>query len=240
VGGRPHRVDLLGIPLAAGYLTRRIGLKRRGETWYRERFLPRIGPFALYGLLFAIVMLFAIQGDAMTSRPLDVVLIAVPLLVYFFVMFFASFWLGRALGLGYPRTSTLAFTAASNNFELACRTPVRRRSAATESEARRQSSTRGPRRRRRSRPRGSAARISASESGRHRQTLRDADRSALLVPATGVRARRAASLSARVPTSPAGRLDPVHGHPRPAGIKSDVIETVNRLANSPRETQEAS
>jgi len=109
----------LGIPLAAGYLTRRIGLERRGEAWYQERFLPRIGPFALYGLLFTIVMLFAIQGEAITSRPLDVVLIAVPLLVYFVAMFLLSFALGRALGLGYARTSTLAFTAASNNFELA-------------------------------------------------------------------------------------------------------------------------
>ena len=109
----------LGIPLVAGYLTRRIGIRRRGAAWYEERFLPRIGPLALYGLLFTIVMLFAIQGDAITSQPLDVVLIAVPLLVYFIVMFFASFWLGRTLGLNYPRTATLAFTAASNNFELA-------------------------------------------------------------------------------------------------------------------------
>jgi ACR3 family arsenite transporter len=109
----------LGIPLAAGYLTRRIGLRRRGEAWYQERFLPRIGPIALYGLLFTIVMLFAIQGEAITSQPLDVVRIAIPLLIYFFVMFFVSFALGKAMGLGYPRTSTLAFTAASNNFELA-------------------------------------------------------------------------------------------------------------------------
>lgn len=109
----------LGIPLLAGYVTRRIGLRTRGEQWYQERFLPRIGPVALYGLLFTIVMLFALQGDAITSEPLDVVLIAVPLLVYFLLMFFASFWAGRALGLGYARTATLAFTAASNNFELA-------------------------------------------------------------------------------------------------------------------------
>jgi ACR3 family arsenite transporter len=109
----------LGIPVAAGYLTRRIGLRARGEQWYRERLMPRIAPIALYGLLFTIVMLFALQGDAITGRPLDVVLIAVPLLVYFLVMFFASFWLGRVLHLGYARTATVAFTAASNNFELA-------------------------------------------------------------------------------------------------------------------------
>jgi ACR3 family arsenite transporter len=108
----------LGIPLAAGYLTRRIGLRTRGEAWYQQRFLPRIGPVALHGLLFTIVMLFALQGDAITARPLDVARIAVPLLAYFFIMFFASFALGRALGLGYARTATLAFTAAGNNFEL--------------------------------------------------------------------------------------------------------------------------
>lgn len=109
----------LGIPLVAGYLTRRIGIARRGEPWYREEFLPRIGPWALYGLLFTIVMLFAIQGDAITSDPLDVVLIAVPLLIYFLLMFSVSFWTGRALGLGYAKTVSLSFTAASNNFELA-------------------------------------------------------------------------------------------------------------------------
>jgi len=109
----------LGIPLLAGYLTRREGIRRRGEEWYTQVFLPRIGPIALYGLLFTIVMLFALQGDAITGDPLDVALIALPLLVYFFVMFFVSFAVGRALGLGYARTATLAFTAASNNFELA-------------------------------------------------------------------------------------------------------------------------
>ncbi|MEA2131522.1 MAG: arsenite transporter [Solirubrobacteraceae bacterium] len=109
----------LGIPLAAGYVTRRVGIRRKGAHWYEQQFLPRIGPLALYGLLFTIVMLFALQGDAITAEPLDVVLIALPLLVYFVVMFSLSFALGRGLGLGYARTASLAFTAASNNFELA-------------------------------------------------------------------------------------------------------------------------
>ena len=109
----------LGLPLAAGYLTRRVGIRRRGVAWYEGRFLPRIAPLALYGLLFTIVLLFALQGDAITGQPLDVVRIALPLLVYFLVMFVVSFATGRAIGLSYARTTTLAFTAASNNFELA-------------------------------------------------------------------------------------------------------------------------
>jgi arsenite transporter len=109
----------LGLPLAAGYVTRRVGIRRRGRAWYEREFLPRIGPVALYGLLFTIVLLFAIQGDAITSRPLDVVRIAVPLLAYFTLMFAVSFYGGKLIGLSYPRTATLAFTAASNNFELA-------------------------------------------------------------------------------------------------------------------------
>ncbi|WP_308461216.1 ACR3 family arsenite efflux transporter [Streptomyces sp. Ru73] len=109
----------LGIPLAAGFLTRRLGERARGRTWYENRLVPRIGPFALYGLLFTIVVLFALQGDAITSRPWDVTRIALPLLVYFAVMWAGSMALGRAVGLGYPRATTLAFTAAGNNFELA-------------------------------------------------------------------------------------------------------------------------
>ncbi|GAA4764301.1 ACR3 family arsenite efflux transporter [Actinomycetospora chibensis] len=109
----------LGIPLLAGYLTRRLGERSRGRDWYESRFLPRIGPFALYGLLFTIVVLFALQGDAITSRPLDVVRIALPLLIYFALMWAGSYALGRGVGLGYERTTTLAFTAAGNNFELA-------------------------------------------------------------------------------------------------------------------------
>jgi ACR3 family arsenite transporter len=109
----------LGIPLAAGYLTRRLGERARGRAWYEDRFLPRIGPVALYGLLFTIVILFALQGDTITDRPADVARIAVPLLVYFALMWGGSFALGRAVRLPYPRTATLAFTAAGNNFELA-------------------------------------------------------------------------------------------------------------------------
>lgn len=109
----------LGIPLLAGYLTRRIGERARGRAWYESRFLPRIGPWALYGLLFTIVVLFALQGEAITSQPLDVARIALPLLVYFAVMWAGSYALGRALRLPYERATTLAFTAAGNNFELA-------------------------------------------------------------------------------------------------------------------------
>jgi arsenite transporter len=109
----------LGVPLLAGYLSRRIGEKRRGRVWYETTFIPRVAPWALYGLLFTIVILFALQGGAITSRPLDVARIALPLLVYFAVMWGGGFGLGASLGLGYERTATLAFTAAGNNFELA-------------------------------------------------------------------------------------------------------------------------
>ncbi|GHI40426.1 ACR3 family arsenite efflux transporter [Streptomyces violascens] len=109
----------LGIPLLAGFLTRRIGEKAKGRTWYEAKLIPQIGPFALYGLLFTIVVLFALQGDAITSKPLDVVRIALPLLVYFAVMWAGSMALGKTVGLDYPKATTLAFTAAGNNFELA-------------------------------------------------------------------------------------------------------------------------
>jgi ACR3 family arsenite transporter len=109
----------LGIPLLAGYLSRRIGEKAKGRQWYESTFLPKIGPWALYGLLFTIVILFALQGDQITNRPWDVVRIALPLLAYFALMWGGGFLLGAALGLGYARTTTLAFTAAGNNFELA-------------------------------------------------------------------------------------------------------------------------
>jgi ACR3 family arsenite transporter len=109
----------LGIPLIAGFLTRIIGERTKGRTWYEDRFLPRIGPWALYGLLFTIVVLFALQGDEITSNPLNVARIALPLLVYFVVVFAIGMITGRALNLGYEKTTTLAFTAAGNNFELA-------------------------------------------------------------------------------------------------------------------------
>nr|WP_202541753.1 ACR3 family arsenite efflux transporter [Streptomyces sp. SID3915] len=109
----------LGLPLLAGFLTRKLGERAKGRTWYEDRLLPKTGPFALYGLLFTIVLLFALQGDAIASRPLDVARIALPLLVYFGLMWGGSMALGRAVGLGHPRATTLAFTAAGNNFELA-------------------------------------------------------------------------------------------------------------------------
>ena len=109
----------LGIPLAAGYLTRRILRPRKGADWYDNRFLPRIGPWALYGLLFTIVVMFALQGEAILTDPLSVLLIAVPLLAYFAIMWSVSFVVGRRARLDYPKTATLAFTAAGNNFELA-------------------------------------------------------------------------------------------------------------------------
>jgi ACR3 family arsenite transporter len=109
----------LGIPLALGYFTRRVGVARKGRAWYDDTFAPRIAPIALYGLLFTIVVMFALQGDAITSSPGSVALIAVPLLIYFAVMWFTAMISSRALGLPYARSATVAFTAAGNNFELA-------------------------------------------------------------------------------------------------------------------------
>jgi len=109
----------LGVPLVLGFLTSVLGRRRKGDQWYEQRFLPRIGPWALYSLLFTVVVLFAIQGDAITSHPFNVARIAVPLLGYFGLMWTAAFAWGKLQGLDYPRTTSLAFTAASNNFELA-------------------------------------------------------------------------------------------------------------------------
>ncbi|NYE72932.1 ACR3 family arsenite efflux transporter [Microlunatus parietis] len=109
----------LGVPLVAGFLTRLLGERAKGRTWYEEKLLPKLGPWALYGLLFTIVILFALQGDQIAGRPLDVARIALPLLAYFALMWGGGYLLGRLLGLSYERTTTLAFTAAGNNFELA-------------------------------------------------------------------------------------------------------------------------
>lgn len=109
----------LGIPLLAGFLTRTFGEKIRGREWYEAKVLPKIGPWALYGLLFTIVVLFALQGEQVLNNPMDVVRIALPLLVYFVVIFGASMVIGWMLRMGYERTTTLSFTAAGNNFELA-------------------------------------------------------------------------------------------------------------------------
>lgn len=109
----------LGIPLLAGFLTRVVGERAKGTEWYETKFIPRIGPVALYGLLFTIVILFALQGERIIEQPWDVVRIAVPLLVYFGVMWFGSFAIGWRLGLPYETNTSVAFTAAGNNFELA-------------------------------------------------------------------------------------------------------------------------
>jgi ACR3 family arsenite transporter len=109
----------LGIPLLGGYLTRTLGERARGREWYESKLLPAIGPIALYGLLFTIVVLFSLQGHEILTRPFDVMRIAIPLLAYFAIMWSGSFALGVLLRLPYAQTSTLAFTAAGNNFELA-------------------------------------------------------------------------------------------------------------------------
>jgi len=109
----------LGIPLVAGFLTRTIGERRKGVEWYEQRFLPRIAPIALWGLLFTVVILFALQGDRITREPWDVARIAAPLLVYFAIMWGGSFALGLRIGFPYDRNASIAFTAAGNNFELA-------------------------------------------------------------------------------------------------------------------------
>ncbi len=109
----------LGVPLVAGFATRTLGERAKGRDRYETKLLPRIGPFALYGLLYTIVILFALQGHTITAHPGDVARIALPLLAYFAMMWFGSFFLGRVIGLPYERTATLAFTAAGNNFELA-------------------------------------------------------------------------------------------------------------------------
>lgn len=109
----------LGVPLVAGYLTRRWGVRSKGEYWYEQRLIPQLAPLALYGLLFTIVLMFALQGKAIVDSPAVVLQVATPLLIYFLVMWGVSYVFGKAVGMPYEKATTLAFTAAGNNFELA-------------------------------------------------------------------------------------------------------------------------